>query len=191
MSGVHQLTTHGEQTGFDDVLGDIRTALTGASQWLETQVGATGFILPHLQAGQNDYFQFKIQFPHRKVLGTAIASLHLHVIPSVANTGKVKYQYAYCWVNVGDAIPLIGNWAGTTIEVDVDAADVLKHKLHSIVTNITLPNETYSSILLIKVTRLSQGQGADTYTGNIGLLYMDAHITVGQFGSKFELSDTE
>lgn len=179
--------------GYDDMLGEVSSAPTGAAQWETAQIGTTGFFINWLQAGQNDFFQQKLQMTHRKSLGSALKSIHLHYIltsnPALNQT--IKLNYAYTWVKVGSAIPVIGSWTANTHTITFTGSEVANtHYLEVIVPNVTAPtNETYSSILLIKITRESQGGGSDTYAGNLGLLYMDAHILCDRNGSYNEAGD--
>jgi hypothetical protein len=177
-----------QDKGYTDVLGEIATAPVGASQWLTAQIGATGFFINWLQAGQNDYFQLKIQVDHRFGLAQPLADIHIHYVlssaPAAAQT--VKLEIAYCWVPIGQPIPLIGVWpTATPTKTFAGTEAALTHYVHELVTNVATPaNQTYSSILFLKVLRRSQGGGADTYAGNFGLLYVDSHVLADRVGSK-------
>jgi hypothetical protein len=118
---------------------------------------------------------------------TPIASIHAHVIGDDAHTGTVVYSYAYTWVKLGDAVPALSSWVSDTITFTFDKADQYKHIIHPIVTNIKpIADESYSSILFVKITRVG---GSDTYTGDIGLLYLDAHYVSEKLGSYTEYTD--
>ncbi|MFA5376075.1 MAG: hypothetical protein WC455_10050 [Dehalococcoidia bacterium] len=177
----------------DDQLGDVQTALTGASQYTEAQVGDTGFIIPWLAAGADDYVQQKLQFSHRKALGTAIESIHVHYLLSAQPTAgqTVKLDYKYAWVDFGAAVPALVSWTGDTKTITFTGSEAANtHYVSDIVEDIgPLSGEHNSSILLVKVTRNSAGDGADTYTGNFGLLYMDAHFQTNRLGSANEYTD--
>jgi hypothetical protein len=178
---------------YDDMLGDIRTAPTGAAQWLTAQIGSTGFFINWLQSGQNDFAQQSFQMTHRKSLSAVIKSFHIHYllssVPVAGNT--IKIEYAYTWINPNDQVPLIGNWTSGTKTITFTGAEVaLTNYYIAIVENIASPaNEAYSSLLLIKLLRRSQGGGADSYGGNFGLLYTDLHIPCNRLGSLNESSD--
>lgn len=185
--------TSSSTTRYDDMLGDVSTSPTGASQWLTAQIGTTGFFINWLQSGQNDFTQQKLQMSHMKALGTALKSLHVHYLlstsPSAGQT--VNLNWAYTWVKMNTAVPAIGSWASNTHTITFTGSEAANtHYVESIVTNVAAPaNETYSSIFFIKITRESQGGGADSYGGNFGLLYLDGHIQKNRLGSVNESSD--
>ena len=85
------------------------------------------------------------------------------------------------------AIPAVLPNTGTTI-IPLVAEDQYKMKLKSLITNMAPPpNEGYSSILCVTVTRLTTG---DTWgTEEIALAYMDAHVAVDRYGSYMEYTD--
>jgi len=178
---------------YDDQQGDVQTALTGAAQWDLLQIRDTGFIIGWFRAGQDDFVQQKIQFSHRKALGTPIASLHLHYIleavPAAEET--VNFDYAYTWVTDGGTIPAIASWTASTktLTFTGDEAANTSYRVN-IVENIAAPaNEGYSSIFLIKIIRNSAGVGADTYDERVGVLYLDAHFQTNRLGSVNEATD--
>jgi hypothetical protein len=178
-----------QNRGYTDVLGEIATAPSGAAQWATAQIGATGFFINWLQAGQNDYFQLKSQVDHRFGKAQPVADVHVHytlsAVPAAGQT--VNLELAYCWVPINQPIPLIGAWGTATPVLTFLGTEAAQaHYVFALLPGgITVPaNQTYSSILFIKCTRRSQGVGADTYAGNFGLLYVDAHIQADRVGSK-------
>lgn len=193
MSHFDLTKTGGAREGYDDIMGDVSTSPTGASQWLTAQIGTTRFFINWLQSGQDDFTQIKLQMPHRKKLATALKSLHVHYIlssvPVLNNT--VKLDWAWTWVKVGDTIPAIGSWTSNTHTITFTGAETTNtHYIESITTNLAYPTgETYSSILLFKILRNSTGAGADTYGGNFGLLYLDGHYVADRIGSLNETSE--
>lgn len=190
---LEQIGTSAVQTRHDDIQGNVATAPSGASQWLTAQIGATGFFVNWLRNGQNDFFQITLQMPHRKVLGSALDSVHVHYLLSSApsNGQTVKLDYAWTWLKDGDAVPVIGSWTSGTKTITFAGTETINTlAVTSIVTGLTAPaSETYSSILLFKCQRTSSGGGADTYGGNFGLLYCDGHVVVNRMGSVQELTD--
>lgn len=182
-----------QDRGYTDALGEIATAPTGAAQWATAQIGATGFFINWLQAGQNDYFQLKTQIDHRFGNAQPIADMHVHyVLSSAPAAGQtVNLEVAYCWVPIGQPIPLIAAWStATPTKTFAGTEAALTHYDHILVLNVAPPaNQTYSSILFIKCLRRSQGGGADTYGGNFGLLYVDSHLQADRVGSMNPSSD--
>ena len=179
--------------GFNDLLGDIATSPPGAAQWLTAQIGATGFFINWLQAGQDDFFQIKIQVDHRVYPGRALSDFHLHYcLSSVPAAGAiVNLDYSYIWVPIGQPIPIIGSWTSATKVITFAGTEAANtHYLVDLFTNVPAPpNQTYSSIFFFKCTRNSSGIGADTYAGNLGLLYVDAHALMDRSGSVKETRD--
>lgn len=183
---------------YNDIQGNIATALTGAAVWTTEQIRDTGFIINWLRHDQNDYFQQVLQMPHTKQLGTNLTSLHLHALPGASVDGIVAYSCSYIWVNVGDEIPAISSWNSTDGTFIVSGSDKNQHKIYPILTNVLSPiSESYSSLFLAKIIRNSTSD-VDTYTGskdsgtvqaNLGILYLDAHIKTWQDGSKNEYTD--
>jgi hypothetical protein len=176
-----------QNRGYTDILGEIATAPTGAAQWLTAQIGATGFFINWLQAGQDDFFQHKAQIDHRFGKGWNLADLHIHyVLSSAPAAGQtVLLDWAYVLVPIHQPIPVIGSWATGTLTLTFTGAETANtHYAVTVATNIAPPaNQTYSTILFFKATRNSLGVGADTYGGNFGLLFMDAHGFADRPGS--------
>ena len=182
----------------DDQQGIIGTALSGSSQWTTEALRDTGFIINWLRHDQDDFFQMNFQFTHRKKIQSPITSIHLHYMPAGSVDGNVFISYSYTWVNIDGTIPALTSWTTSTVTIPVAGADQYKHKIANIVANILAPsNETASSILLIKCSRLGSSSGSDTYTSNktggtasanFGILYMDAHILTDRAGTDTELT---
>jgi len=185
--------------GYDDQQGDVSTALIGTAQWTTEQIRDTGFIVPWLRHDQDDFFQIRVQFTHRRKLQTNLASLHIHAIPGGAVSGNVYFSYAYTWVKADDTIPAISGWTSGNITTAVAGTDQWKHKVYNLLTNISPPtSESHSSMLLVKLSRLGTNI-LDTYTdskpsgtaqANFGVLYLDCHTQVDKPGSDNELTDT-
>jgi hypothetical protein len=176
-----------QNRGYTDILGEIATAPTGAAQWLTAQIGVTGFFINWLQAGQNDFFQLKLQIDHRFGKGLNLADLHAHyalsTVPVAGNT--IIIDWAYVIVPINQPIPVIGSWASGTATIPLAGTETVNtHYVYNFATNIAPPaNQTYSGILFFKATRRSSGGGSDTYGGNFGLLYVDAHGLADRPGS--------
>lgn len=182
-----------QNRGYTDIMGEIATAPTGAAQWLTQQIGATGFIINWLQAGQSDYFQIKLQIDHRFGKTQPLADVHVHyTLSSAPAAGQtVILDIAYCWVPIGQPIPLIGAWATASPTITFTGTEAaLAHNIKELAVNIAVPgSQTYSSIFFLKCTRRSSGGGADTYGGNFGLLYVDAHCQADRVGSAQPTTD--
>lgn len=167
---------------YDDTITlPAQTALVGVTQWTLRQIRTTGIVAPHI--ADSDIFSVAVQMPHRKQQKVPIKSLHIHYIPVAAVTGNIVLNYEYGFYNgsgqIPDTLPNTGN-----VTINLVGSDQYKIKYDAILSNIQVPNETYSNILLVKVTRASS-----TYSGEIALVSYDCHIPVDRLGSVSETSD--
>jgi hypothetical protein len=169
----------------DDIQGILQTALTGVTQYTFRQYRNTGMVMPHIARG--DVFSMTFQMPHRKYLGSALDSVHLHFIPLAAADGNVIIDFAWGWYNTNSVVPDVLPYTGSKT-IPLVAADQYKQKLATVVVNLAAPaSEEYSSVLFVKCTRATTG---DTWgTGELALDYMDAHYLVDRFGSYLEAAD--
>ena len=174
----------------DDMLGEVRSAISGATQWTQAQINDTGFILGWLLNNSNDFFQVKIQMSHRRNLGTALDSVHIHyLLENSATAGEtIVWSGAYAWIQPGSVIPANSGWtafSGAGLTQTLPTAAAYYYGLHSIQANIAAPaNEGYGGMLLIKITR-----GNGTHGGRVGILDCDAHSQMNRLGSYNEATD--
>jgi hypothetical protein len=162
------------------------------------------FLMTFFRHNQDDAFYATLQMPHRKKLGSALASVHLHLIPMIDPSSSPEYAYFstnYAWVLLDGTLAAPSNWTNSLTQFAVTTGDAFKHKYHPLVTNVAAPgSETYSSILLLEVSRLGSSGGAnDTYKtnkaapgtvqANLGVLSVDAHVLMDRLGSHLEGSD--
>lgn len=177
-----------EAEGYDDMLGEVRSSLTGATAWNVAAIGDTGFILRWLRNNSSDFFQLKIQCPHRRKRESIIADIHIHYCLGIAsNAGEtVKFDVYYTWLAPRSAVPAIASWVhSNTITQTLGDYAANYYSLFDLFTNIAAPSgETYGSMLLVKVIR-----GNGTYTGEYGILDADAHSIMEKFGSKYAVLD--
>lgn len=169
----------------DDIQGILGTALSGVTQYTPRQYRNTGIVMPHI--ARNDVFSMQFQMPHAKQLLANLDSVHIHFIPIASANGNIIIDYAWGWYNHEDTVPdTLPNTGSKTITLAT--TDQYKLKLESLITNLAYPtSEGYSTILLVKCTRLTTG---DTWgTGEIALTYMDAHFPKDRYGSYNEASD--
>jgi hypothetical protein len=198
ISGVWDFfTKQSANSGFqrhDDMQG-IMSTVTGGSSLNTLAIRDTGCTMLSFANNQNDIAVQVYQFSHKKKLGSPLDSLHLHYfLPVKPEAGQtVKFLYNYTWYNAHDVIPAIADWETDTVTYTFTGEESqFSTGVISIIENIPAPeNESYSSFLRVKVTRIKTGEGADTYTGELGIDYFDVHYLVTQQGSIFEFSDTE
>lgn len=192
----------GDIVRYDDQQGQFNLA-TGVSGMTVQAYRDTSFFIEHTQHNQDDVVgYFKFQFSHKKRLGSALTSCHIHCIPCGANPGSpqvVRFGFSYTWQNSDGTFPANASWTTSTSDMTIGTTDQYKAKIHSIITSVSAPaSESYSSWLLIRITRLGT-DGGDTYTesnpngtasANLAILGVDCHIQVdGRGGSVNEKSD--
>lgn len=173
---------------YDDMLGQVRSAITGGTQWDLEAIGDTGFIIGWMKDNSSDMFQLTIQAPHSRVLQSVLGDIHYHyVLQSNSTAGQtIVYDTKYTWVKPGMTIPSIGSWTTSSITTQTLGTHVAPYYgIVELAINIpAIANEDYGSMLLIKVVR-----GDGTYTGKVGVLDADAHSLKGKLGSKNTYTD--
>lgn len=177
----------------DDMIGFMRTAVTGASQTTPAQIRDTGFILEWLMNNADDYHQLLIQVPHWRKLGSQADSLHLHYMADLAPLAgdTAFFDYAYCWISPGSNCPALTGWqAGTSVLTFAGNEGAWFYDIFPITAPVTPPpGEGYGGLILLKMIRNATGTPSDTYAGNIGIFALDAHSPKDRMGSKNEASD--
>jgi len=168
---------------YDDIQGKLETALTGITSYTFRQYRSTGLVYPYI--ANNDIFTYTIQFSHRKKLGSNLGDFHLHWITEVdtsVSNGTVLLNYAWGWYNEEGTSPIpavLPNTGQSTLVVG--ATDRYYPKLFVLFSNIQPPaNETYSSMLYVKVQRVG---GTFGNTNEIAIRYVDAHFLANKKGS--------
>lgn len=173
---------------YNDMLGEVRSAIAGGTIWDVAAIGDTGFIIGWLKDASSDMFQLKIQAPHSRVIGSILGDIHVHYVLESASTAAqtIVWDTKYTWMKPGTVIPAIGSWVTSPITSQILTTEsALYYGIFQLAVNIpAVPNEDYGSMLLIKVTR-----GDGTYTGRVGILDADAHSLMGKLGSKTVFTD--
>lgn len=177
----------------DDMLGEVRSAISGGTLWDVEVITSTPFVIGALKDSSTDMVQVKIQVPHRRKMNSVLDSIHIHYVLQAASNANetIVFTGIYCWVQPGDAIPATAQWtamAGTGLTLDLGTAKPVRYYgIHTVQPDITCPaapNEGYGGMLLIQITR-----GDGTYSGKMGILDVDAHTPVDRLGSYYEASD--
>jgi hypothetical protein len=172
--------------GWDDILPYSTTNGQGVAGLALAQYGTTGMHLYKWtdSAAADDTYQFGFQMPHRMSEGSDV-HFHLHVIPSANGAGGnevVRLKFDYQWVNIDAAFSTTTNTTIAAASYTVGATDGDKHKLWEPAA-LSGSGKTYSSGLIMRVTRLGKTDAADNYTGDIWLLFADLHIEINGLGS--------
>lgn len=175
----------------DDMLGEVRSAIAGGTQWDTEVITGTNFVVGALKNNSSDMFQLKIQVPHRRKLSSVLADIHIHYVLQAASNlnDTIIFSGKYCWNQPGSAIPADADWtafSGDGLTLNLGAVKPVRYYgIHDIQTSIPAPaNEGYGGELLLMLTR-----GDGTYTGKLGILDADAHTIIDRLGSKYEISD--
>ena len=173
----------------DDMLGILGTGLTGANQWNVKNINDTLFPLGWLRNNSSDFATVRIQSPHWRKQNELLDSIHIHyVLDSVPTVGQTAlYDVYYTWLIPGQVVPSLSNWSlvSNITQTFTGAELAYQYNVFSFVTNIPAPlTESYGVYLLFKVIR-----GNGTYTGEIGVLDIDAHAIKDRMGSLNEFTD--
>jgi hypothetical protein len=176
---------------YDDISGKIQSAQTGGTAWTIEAITGTPFIAGALRNNSTDIVQVSLQTPHRRKLGSILASIHIHyVLQAASNVNEtIIWTGRYAWVNAGSEVPATANWiafTGTGLTQNLGTAkNVRYYGIHTIKSDINaVENEGYGSILLIELTR-----GNGSYAGKLAILDVDAHSIMNRLGSENEASD--
>lgn len=108
---------------YDDMLGEVRSSITGATSWNTAQINDTGFLLGWLRNNSSDYFQLKIQCPHRRKRESTLADIHIHYCTQTAPTAgqTVIYDVYYTWIEPIKVIRGNGSYTGEIGILDADS----------------------------------------------------------------------
>jgi hypothetical protein len=173
---------------YDDMLGEVRSAIAGGTVWDVAAINDTGFIIGWLKDSSTDMFQLKIQAPHSRVLGSVLGDIHVHeCLESASTAGQtIIWTTQYCWIKPGMVIPANSGWTTSPITTQtLTTQAAFYYTLFELAINIpAITAEDYGSILLVKVSR-----GDGTYSGRVGILDADAHSLKGKLGSKNTYTD--
>ena len=174
----------------DDMLGILGTGISGANQWNVKNINDTLYPIGFLRNNSNDFAIVRIQSPHWRKQGENLDSIHLHYILDTApSAGQTALFTTYwTWLYPNQAVPPLTSWANVpstlTFGAGVPAWD---YGIFSLVTNVSAPtSEGYGLYLLCRTVR-----GNGTYTGEMGVLDMDAHAQKDRLGSNYEAWDIE
>lgn len=172
----------------DDMLGRLETALAGASQWNVANINDTLFPLGWLRNNSNDFACMRIQSPHWRKQGVVLDSIHLHYVLQTAYTANqtILFNTYWTWIYPGQAVPALSGWNNVPSALSISTSKAAwYYGLFGLVENAAIPNpEGYGLYLLVRVVR-----GNGTYTGELGILDVDAHAQKDRMGSVYEYTD--
>jgi len=185
----------GTATWFDDIRVEptVRGSGTKApvyTQWTPSGGSASGlycYLFNNAVVASEKEVNFKIQLPHGKKLGSVI-HLHVHWMPtSTGSAGdKVRWGLEYTKANPNAAFAAPGAFIYATDPVSPPSTTPTQDT-HYITEfeDIDMTGDALSTILLCRLFRNSS-DAADSFTGNVMLLYIDAHVEMSNLGSNEE-----
>lgn len=191
----HQ-TMVGTAKPWDDLRIEPVARSTGANaptfrQWFDDGgIGDTGstrgvylYEFDNAAAGSEKEIFFTMQMPH----GWDDGEVHIHVhwiAESTAASSKVRWGLEYTWAAIGGVFPATQTilYVDTPVSGDTGTTAGKHQKSEFSVLN---PPDGLSTMIIGRIFRDSDN-AADTYTGDAGLLYIDAHYQLSSIGSTDE-----
>jgi hypothetical protein len=194
MTRVIQIPARADGTWFDDVRVEPTVRGTGPKAPTYTNYLAGGsasglyfYLFDNALAASEKEVNFKLQMPHGKLLNSAI-HLHVHWLPTTTgNAGdKVRWGLEYTKANVNATFGAVGAYiyADTALSPPSSTPTAHTHYLTEF-ADISMTGDALSTILLCRLFRNSS-DAADTFAGDVGLLYIDCHVEFDRFGSDAE-----
>jgi len=173
----------------DDMFGDQLTGIAGANQWTVANIGDTLFPLQWLRNNSSDYYCVKTQSSHRRKHNVNLDSIHVHYILETAYTAgqTLVFNLYHTWIVPRTVVPSLAGWTlNQSISITLPTNKLaLYTDIFSLITNVAPPSpDGYGTGLLFRIVR-----GNGTYTGNLGILWSDAHMVVSKNGSANEYTD--
>lgn len=167
---------------YDDMKGQIRSAIAGGTIWDVEVITGTSFVIGALKNNSSDMFQLLIQVPHTSQLQSLLGDLHVHYMLQAASTAgeTIVWNTSYAWIKPGEALPATLT-ALTPVTLILGTHPVRYYDITSIgnPAEILPPtNEGYGGMLFVICTR-----GNGTYTGKVAILDSDAHRLMDRNGS--------
>ncbi len=135
-------------------------------------------------AGTMEQVFFVAQLPHTYKEGTNIEA-HVHWTPSINGVQAnhtVRWGLEYSWANIGATFPNTPTIIYGSAHMPSEQLVTNRHYTNSL-GQITGTGKTISSMLICRLFRDATDNGADTYTGDAGLLEFDFHYEVDRPGS--------
>jgi hypothetical protein len=179
----------GTATVWEDLRIDGLSTNGGASEPVLTDnfAGVSGMYQRLWQgSSQDDRMFFNIQMPHAWKQGGGF-EIHIHTFPwtTPAAGDTAVWEFSYRWENINGNY---GAFTTNTVKQPLNGTTQWQHKLVELL-NMATPavGKTLSSILTCRLRRLASSNASDTYTGGMGVLYVDGHYEVDALGSKDEL----
>lgn len=178
----------GTATVWEDLRIDALNTNGGISEPVLTNnfAGVSGIYQRFWQGSvADDQMLFNVQLAHAWKEGGGF-EIHIHTFPwTTPSAGDTcVWEFSYNWQNVNGTY---GAMTTNTVKQPLNGTAQWQHKLIELI-NLNAPavGKTISSILVCRLRRLANSNASDTYTGGMGVLYVDGHYEVDSMGSKDE-----
>ncbi len=176
----------GQSTRWDDLRVTLDKGSSSAT--LSYITGSSGpQIWYFLNNGSLESMSFTVQLPHTWKEGTTIYP-HIHWMPKTTTSGNVQWNLDYTWVNYDPTTPEVFPATQTSTIVATGPFTAKTHIIHPLTpsnTGLSGTGKKISSILICRIWRNSDDSN-DTYSADVGLLFVDFHIQVDGYGSHTE-----
>lgn len=146
----------------------------------------TPFKLASFRNAQNDELHMVYQMPHAWVPGTEIHP-HIHVVPLTDPAAEqvVRFDGYYVFVAHGSEVPALASWTVLRADLTLQVGAVNKPRIVPLAV-VTPPASSVESDMLLLYVKRSGSDAVDTYTGNLAVLSVDAHLQVQKMGTLTE-----
>lgn len=127
-------------------------------------------------ANKNAVISVLFQFPHDFRQNADSVRIHLHWAKTTTDTGFVRWQMKYMWVNIGDAPGEYTAYLNghELMGIASAAGGSIKHQMFQW-TPVSAAGKTLSSFLNLVIQRQSSGAPDDTYPADAALYGVDVH----------------
>ena len=178
-----------DTNGFLDINVPITTTGSGTNDPTITQItGLTGmqmYTFPGSGGGASMRQCWGIiHIPHNYAPGTGVF-FHTHVMTDAAVlTGNYKINFDYTYASSAGVFPAV-----QTVSVIDNFTSTLQHKISEISAPILASSLEVDGVIMIRMWR-DHADAQDTFAGDVHLMFIDAHIQINKFSTKYKDKST-
>lgn len=170
-----------EENGWIDI--NMPIIITGTGSNDPTIASVTGLTRMQLYtfpgSGAMKQCWSQIHIPHNYAIGTGIY-FHAHVLTDAAVlTGNYKINFDYSYASSGNVFSAV-----QTVSVTDNFTNTLQHKITEISSPVLTANLEVDGVVMIRMWR-DPSDVSDTFAGDVHLLYIDCHMNVSKFSTKY------
>lgn len=179
---------NGTATWFDDLRVEptVHSSVSKAPVYTAMLGGIYAYLFDNAAVSSEKEVNFKLQTPHGWLPGSPI-HLHLHWVAATTGSAGQKVR----WGLESTKANINGVFGATSTTYAIDPVNppsttptAMTHYLTEF-SDIDMTGGTLSNMILARVFRNSS-HADDTYTGNVYLIAIDAHVEMYQLGSNDE-----